>query len=73
MTHRIAYAPVMAMLLHYAWDFPHTREYHFVKPSSNLENIWLSNSIKYTTNKTKCKICRLVKWLLDNERFLRPV
>jgi len=57
--------------LHYAWDCSVTKEYHFVKLSLNSENIWLSNLIKYTSNKTK--ICRLVKWLSDNESFLRPV
>ena len=57
--------------VHYIFDCPLTINYHFCKPSSDHEIHWFSNLLNFDVN--KFKICRLVKWLLNNESFLQNI
>jgi len=57
--------------MHYVFHCPLTEMFHFTKPLENLEPFWFSAVIKHKASLNK--LCRLIKWLLDNEIFIQSV
>jgi len=52
-------------VLHYTCDCTLTSRYHFPKPPSMGEHIWMDMILRYKVNSNK--LCALIKWLFDND------